>query len=190
MCLELSSTKTNPTLASLATTKQINTCSSILTYVLQLLWSRKHVRRGVYSRSRSGSRCPIFNLLPQAVTVNPTHLSFPLDIASSPLRSPVSSPSFSELSTLEEQHLSVLDENEKLFTQSQQVYSPSSRKGVLPAPARTIVSSGIIPFGANITLKHLPASSIQEHLRLRSLALRQLLPYLRFDYPFTLFDQG
>ena len=41
--------KTNPTFASLATTKQINTCSSVLTYVLQLLSSRKHVRRGVYS---------------------------------------------------------------------------------------------------------------------------------------------
>ena len=127
-CLKLSSTKTDPTLASLATTKQINMCSSIPTCILQLFWSCKHVRCVVYSGSGLGSRCPIFNTLPQAVIVNLAHLSFPLDIASSSLHSPVrtyprleSSPSYSELSPLKEQDPSVLDEIEILITPSQQI---------------------------------------------------------------------
>lgn len=93
------------------------------------------------------------------------HLLSQLDIANSPLRSPVrkrprleSSPSFSELSPLEEQHLSVLDEIEKRFTQFQQVHSPSSRKGVSATPATANVSSGSIPFNSGIILSYFLAS--------------------------------
>jgi hypothetical protein len=110
--------------------------------------------------SESGFRCPIFKVVPQATIIDSANCLFPLDIANSPLRcSPVrkrprleSSPSFSELSPLEEQHLSVLDDIEKRFTQCQQGHSPSSRKGVSAATATPIVSHVAILFNANIIL--------------------------------------
>ena len=128
---------------------------------IRLLWSHRHVRRGVYSGSGPCLRCPIFKVVPQAAMIDSAHDSFPLDIANSPLRSPVrkrprleSSPSFSELSPLEEQHLSALDEIEKRFTQSQHVHSPSSRRGMLAAPAATNVSSNSIHFSDIIVLNY------------------------------------
>ena len=101
----------------------------------------------------------------QPLSIWLTRFIFQIDIGNSPLRSPVrkrprlgSSPSFSELSPLEEQHLNALDEIEKRLTQCQQVHSPSSRKGVPAAPATANVSSGSIPFRVNILLSHSLAS--------------------------------
>lgn len=86
--------------------------------------------------------------------IDPAYHYFSSDIANSPLCSPAckrprleSSPSFSELSPLEEQHLTVLDEIEKRFTQSQHVHSPSSRRGVLRVPSTTNVSDSILLTG-------------------------------------------
>ena len=83
------------------------------------------------------------------------------------------------MSPLKEQHLSVLDEIEQPFTQ--QVHSPSSERR---APGASKDNREQWQNFFRHTHYSRAPPSLQEPLRPRSLGLRQLLRYLRFDYTF------